>query len=689
MTLRFSLIAALAALVALPLAAQAPLQAERPDFGGIAARGGFGVPYTGILLGSKEVPANTSPARGYAYGLFDSATNQLSVYVPVTGLTGTFQASHIHSGAAGTNGPVLFPATFTNVDGNIVEVEFDVTLTAAQATDLMAGNLYVNVHSSAFPGGEVRTQLTASSTLDNVRAAGVGATVTTVAYVQRAMGAFTYIADGEGGLAIRQTSGPWFDAVQNGDIEPGTIVRVTGTLSEFRGLLQINQPNATTNDLTSFEIANSLDDLGENVNGFVQFLTLAEIAAEGEALESTLVVVTDALIDAGAGGTFDPGSNHTLDDGSMPSSAVVLRVPNANDTEVDGQTIPTDPATVLGIVGQFVPTGGSPTENYQLLVIEEYDVNPTATIQVIHNAADPALATVDVFVDGGLAIDDLAFRTATGPVELPAFAFLPVEVRDGTGTTVLISTALGLAPGGEPLLIVAQGVANPALFAPNPDGQDITANLYGYPSQDAADASSVAVVALHGATDAPTVDVRTSGTVLVDNAVYTDGAPIMAPAANLVLDVTTADGSTVVASFQADLTALGGQSATVLASGFLNPAANQNGPAFGLLAVLEDGTAFLLPQVVAAGETADAGLALAVGPNPTTGAASVEFALDAPGEATVAVYDALGRQVATLASGTQAAGAQQAQIDGLAPGVYVVRLTAGDRVVTRMLTVVR
>lgn len=688
MTLRFSLIAALAALVALPLAAQAPLQAQsqRPDFAGIAARGGMGAPFTGVLVGSKEVPANASTARGYAYGLFDSATNGLRVFVPVTGLTGTFQAAHIHRGAAGVNGPVLYPATTIDVQGADVSLDFDVTLTASQVTDLMAGNLYVNVHSSAFPGGEVRTQLTASSLLSDVRTAGVGATITTLAYVTRAMGAFTYIGDDTAGLAIRQTSGPWFDAVQSGAIQPGTVVRVTGTLSEFRGLLQINQASATANDLASFEIAN---DVNFNVNFVAQQVTLADIAANGEMFESTLVVVTDATIDGGAGGTFAPGTNHTLTDGSTPASAVVLRVPSASDTEVDGQTIPTAPATVLGIVGQFVPTGGSPTENYRILVIEDYDVNPTGTIQVIHNAADPALATIDVFVDGVRVIDDLTFRTATGPVSLPAFAFLPIEVRDAAGTTILIGSGAFLVPGGEPIVVVAQGVGNPALFAANPDGRDITADLFGYGTTMAPDASSVGVLAVHGATDAPTIDLRSGGTVLVDDAAYGDGAPVVAPNANLVLVVTTADGSTVVGSFQADLTALGGQTLTVLASGFLNPAANQNGPAFGLLAVRPDGTAFLLPRVVAAGEGAESGLALAVGPNPTAGAATVAFALDTPGDATVAVYDALGRTVATLATGAQAAGAQQATLDGLAPGVYVVRLTAGDRVVTRMLTVVR
>ncbi len=69
---------------------------------------------------------------------------------------------------------------------------------------------------------------------------------------------------------------------------------------------------------------------------------------------------------------------------------------------------------------------------------------------------------------------------------------------------------------------------------------------------------------------------------------------VSVPPAKYILDVTTSDGSTVVVSFMADLSGLGGGAATVLASGFLTP---PPGPRFALLAVLPDGTVVRLPKM--------------------------------------------------------------------------------------------
>ena len=78
-------------------------------------------------------------------------------------------------------------------------------------------------------------------------------------------------------------------------------------------------------------------------------------------------------------------------------------------------------------------------------------------------------------------------------------------------------------------------------------------------------------------------------------------------------------------------------------------------------------------------------------PNPTAGRADVPFSLARAGAVRLAVYDALGREVAVLADGDRAAGAHRAAFDatGLAAGVYVVRLTTADGALVRRLTVTR
>lgn len=76
--------------------------------------------------------------------------------VTYTGFTAT--AAHIHVGAKGTNGPVVVPLTKTS--DSSFSVAPDTKLTDAQYESYRAGNFYVNVHSAAFPGGEIRAQLT-------------------------------------------------------------------------------------------------------------------------------------------------------------------------------------------------------------------------------------------------------------------------------------------------------------------------------------------------------------------------------------------------------------------------------------------------------------------------------------------------------------------------------------------------
>ena len=79
--------------------------------------------------------------------------------------------------------------------------------------------------------------------------------------------------------------------------------------------------------------------------------------------------------------------------------------------------------------------------------------------------------------------------------------------------------------------------------------------------------------------------------------------------------------------------------------------------------------------------------ALAVWPNPTAGRATVSLA-HASGTVRVAVYDALGRQVAQLHDGPVTAEASW-PLANLAPGVYVIRATGTDGVWVRSFTVIR
>lgn len=93
------------------------------------------------------------------------------------------------------------------------------------------------------------------------------------------------------------------------------------------------------------------------------------------------------------------------------------------------------------------------------------------------------------------------------------------------------------------------------------------------------------------------------------------------------------------------------------------------------------------PGVGGAGETA----LHAPQPNPVAGRSTLRYDVAEGGFVRLSVLDLLGREVAVLADGTQAAGRHEATLDGAAftPGVYVVRLHASDGVQVQRVTVVR
>ena len=109
------------------------------------------------LNAANQVPSNASTATGAVTGTYDDATNMLTFSVTYTTLSGGFSAAHIHEGAAGANGGVVYAFT---AGASPINGTADLSgLTAAQKTALLAGNMYVNIHSGTFGGGEIRGQL--------------------------------------------------------------------------------------------------------------------------------------------------------------------------------------------------------------------------------------------------------------------------------------------------------------------------------------------------------------------------------------------------------------------------------------------------------------------------------------------------------------------------------------------------
>ncbi len=101
------------------------------------------------LSGKQEVPGNNSNATGTFNGIYDKTTKKIDYSIALNGLTAS--AMHLHKAAAGVNGDVVME--IMGLKGTTA------AFTTAQEADLLAGNLYLNVHSAAQPGGEIRGQV--------------------------------------------------------------------------------------------------------------------------------------------------------------------------------------------------------------------------------------------------------------------------------------------------------------------------------------------------------------------------------------------------------------------------------------------------------------------------------------------------------------------------------------------------
>jgi hypothetical protein len=107
------------------------------------------VALTAVINGSQEVPPTPSAATGTFTGVYDKETNVLTYTVTYTGITP--QAGHLHRGAPGTTGPIVVPfnSLSSPITGTFIFSEADEAL-------LLNNGFYANLHTPAYPGGEIR-----------------------------------------------------------------------------------------------------------------------------------------------------------------------------------------------------------------------------------------------------------------------------------------------------------------------------------------------------------------------------------------------------------------------------------------------------------------------------------------------------------------------------------------------------
>ena len=271
-------------------------------------------------------------------------------------------------------------------------------------------------------------------------------------------------------------------------------------------------------------------------------------------------------------------------------NGVVQIACNAQETPSDGGFVAGNPVTFklydskkdvviegsnLGIdasVSLFSPQGSGLI--YELIGIS--DNSTSATVQIIHNSASP---TVDVYIDGLLALENFVYRTATDLLTLPTSFTVGIAPAGGS---VIAEFPFSLEDGGS-YVVVATGLLG---NMDTPFNLAATGTTFGASNNDL-----VGLEIYHGSTDAPSVDISANGAILIENLSYENFSGFLeVPVDDYTLGVAPTGGDNI-AEFIAPLSTLNGGSVVVFASGFLSG----EKPMFGLFAVLNSGAVLALP----------------------------------------------------------------------------------------------
>lgn len=313
-----------------------------------------------------------------------------------------------------------------------------------------------------------------------------------------------------------------------------------------------------------------------------------------------------------------------------------------------------------------------------------------ARVQIIHNAADPAAALVQISLnDGALVLDSVAFRDATPFFDAPSGIPIKVEVNTPDGMTNIATFNYDSLASGSTYVIIANGVATPSSFTANPDMKSIDFNLYIYDmgQEMATNSGKADLLFFHGATDAPTVDVIANGSVTLSNDLSYgdfDGYVSVDPL-DYTVAVTDASGSTTLFNYSAPLTTAAGGAAVVFASGFVD---DSQGESFKVYVALADGTTFPLPEVTGIDELAFK-KALQLYPNPASNNLNVSYSLDEATNMSYQVVNTLGQTVEAKDLGRAEAGNGNLSLDvsNLNSGLYRILLSVDGKQINRSFVV--
>ena len=245
--------------------------------------------------------------------------------------------------------------------------------------------------------------------------------------------------------------------------------------------------------------------------------------------------------------------------------------------------------------------------------INSLNAQQVAYIQIAHNSADPGLDTIDLYFNNadptrGYSFVDsnVVFHAATGLIQYPVDSAFTIGINHkhsysnpNSGSILSVTYPAGTLSADERRVFVISGVQGSG-FEPNPDAISTAISIQQAELDTVApDTGYVSLRFLQGATDLDTVKIiyRNGGQVFPGNFVYGSSTSKNDSVRHneYELQVLSPDTSKNYGTFSANLTGLGGYSILILGSGFIQPLANDSGPAFGLFGLLNTGAVITFP----------------------------------------------------------------------------------------------
>lgn len=328
-------------------------------------------------------------------------------------------------------------------------------------------------------------------------------------------------------------------------------------------------------------------------------------------------------------------------------------------------------------------------------------------VQVYHNAADPAVKSVDLYVGGQKQQLGLSFRAGFQSAGFIQDFDYNIDLHQKDSSASILASTLRL--NSDSLVAVVSGVLDTTKFKVNPDGGNRKLAMFiNKPARVTQPAGSAQITVFHGATDAPTVGVTVpaaGGVSLITGLKYGQfqtatlaGNPSLPTALGTVVVDLKVPGGATYKSYLVPLAALDGKAVTVCASGFLDTtAANSSGPSFKLFAGLPNAPfptiVFLKDTAISTSinDPAKADMQFRMFPNPATSELVMAFDVKESSNVTIDILDLTGRVVSNVVNSVFDNGtvALTQDIRGLQSGLYIARVMSDNKVSSYKFNVVR